>query len=279
MKIVILLLVLYLVASAQPFYPSQDAYVYQYQSGANFGAEGSLELQSNLFSYNDISRSLVQFDLSSIPQGTPVISAVFHVYMYNQAGIDFDVDLHRVLAPWEELVVNWDNQPVHDTDVVATLPYQGYDWWQFDVADLVQLWVDDPDVNHGLKMKFQIEQYPDSLGRAAYFYSRDTTFNQPYLELALGVDEYQVGALEVFSLAPNPVSISTVLKIKSSKIGPIRVALYDIQGRLVRMIHEDPMMIGENGLSLDVRSIPTGTYLLKVDTENGTRALPLVIIR
>lgn len=279
MKTILVLFITCIIASAQTFSPTQDAYVFQYDPSTNFGAEGSLKLFSNLFSFNNIARTLVQFDLSSIPQGTPVTSALFHIYMYNQAGTDFDVDIHRAIMPWFEMEVNWDNQPIHDTDFAATLPYQGYDWWHFNITDLVQLWINEPGINHGFKMKFRIEQYPDSLGRTAYFYSRDTSLNQPHLDLTLGVDEHQTNELMTLSLAPNPASRSTVLKINSPFNIPSRIALYDVQGRFIRIINEDSELIGNHVLFIDVRTIPAGIYFLKIDTSNQQRVIPLVIIR
>ena len=279
MKTILVLLITCISVSAQTFFPSQDAYVSQYNPNTNFGAEGSLVLFSNLFNFNNIARSLVEFDLSSIPQGTPVIYAVFHVYMYNQAGTDFDVDIHRVLMPWLEMDVNWNNQPAHDTNIVATLPYQGYDWWHFNITDLVQLWINEPGINHGFKMKFRIEQYPDSLGRTAYFYSRDTSFNQPHLDLTLGVEEHQTNELTTLSLAPNPASRSTTLKMNSPYDGSSRIALYDIQGRLIRVICEDSRLIGDRELSIDVKTIPVGIYFLKINTNDHQHVIPLVVIR
>jgi len=279
MKTILVLFITCITASAQTFFPTEDAYVSQYDPSTNFGAEGRLLLLSNLFNSNSIARTLVKFDLSSIPQGTPVISAVFHIFMYNQAGTDFDVDIHGVLMPWQEMDVNWNNQPIHDTDIVATLPYQGYDWWHFDIASLVQQWINDPPNNHGFKMKFRIEQYPDSLGRVAVFYSRDTSLNQPHLDLALAVEEHQTNELKTLSLAPNPASRSTTLKMNSQYNGSSRIALYDVQGRLIRIICEDAKLIGGHELPIDIRMIPVGIYFLKINTNNQQGAIPLVIVR
>lgn len=276
---ILVLFVACISASAQTFFPVQDAYVLKSNPTTNYGSTGSLLLSSNLWTYNNIARSLVKFDLSSIPQGTTVVSAVFHIYMYNQAGTDFDVDIHNVLMPWPEMDVNWDNQPDHDTNIMATLPYQGYDWWHFNITDLVQLWINEPDINQGFKMKFRIEQYPDSLGRTAYFYSRDTSFNQPHLDLALGIEEHQTSELSALSLAPNPASHSTVLIMDAPNDGSTRITLHDVQGRLVRAIHGDLEPAGRNEVSIDVSAIPAGVYFVRIEGDDRPRVIPLVVMR
>lgn len=279
MKTILVLFAVCISASAQTFFPVQDAYVLKSSPTTNYGSTGSLLLSSNLFTYNNIARSLVKFDLSSIPQGTTVVSAVFHIFMYNQAGTDFDVDIHNVLMPWPEMDVNWDNQPDHDTNIIATLPYQGYDWWHFTVTDLAQLWVNEPGLNHGLKMKFLIEQYPDSLGRTAYFYSRDTSLNQPHLDLALGIEEHQTSELSALSLAPNPASRATVLMLDAPYDGSSRITLHDVQGRLIRAIRGDLEPAGRNEVSIDVSAIPAGVYFVRIEGDDRPRVIPLVVMR
>lgn len=245
------------------FQPSKDASVYQYQPNNNYGTIGTLSLSSNLFNYNDIQRSLLQFDLTALPPGTTIIQARLNLSMFNQAGIDFDVEIHPILQLWTETAVTWNNQPACDTHAVASLPYQGYGWWHFDITPLTQLWVNNPSLNQGVILKFAIEQYPDSLGRAAYFYSRDTTLEQPNLEVVLmGIEQRNADRLTPGLIIPNPVRERATLTVKILDPDQYAIVLYDRTGKRVKEIHRGFLEIGSHSLLVDCRGLAAGVYLL-----------------
>lgn len=269
MKIFSVMLILLASLSGQLiFQPSQDASVYQYQPNNNYGSIGTLSLSSNLFNYNDIQRSLLQFDLTTMPPGTQIVQATLNVYMFNQAGTDFDVEIHPILQPWNETGVTWNNQPVCDTHAVASLPYQGYVWWHFNLTPLTQLWVDNPSINQGMMLKFAIEQYPDSLGRAAYFYSRDTTLDQPNLEVFfMGIEQRNADRLMPGLILPNPVRERASLAVRIPDPGQYAIALYDRSGTKVKEIYRGFLETGSHTLPVDCRGLAAGVYLLILRSE------------
>jgi hypothetical protein len=176
----------------QSFYPTQDAYISQGNPGTNYGTQGWLITYGNPWSL--VYRTLMQFDLSCIPPGTPISSATVNLYMWDQAGTDFSVDIHRVLASWTETGVTWSNQPSFNAAVEASLPYQGYNWWHFTITALIQDWVNNPGSNCGMILRNNPEVPGDNAGRFAKFYSRDTTINRPYLQIsAVGIEESRCG--------------------------------------------------------------------------------------
>ncbi len=262
------------------FNPTQDATVSQYDPNTNFGSTGTLALYSNLFGYNNIKRALIQFDLTSLPPGTPIIQAGLNIYMFNQAGTDFDVEVHPILQPWIETGVTWSNQPEHDTNAIASLPYQGYGWWHFDLTPLTQVWIDNPSLNQGIMLKFAIEQYPDSLGRAAYFYSRDTTLEQPNLAVSIsGIEQNDEKTIANFSIRPNPVRERAEITAAITRPGHYTINLYDGAGRKVQTIYYGYLHQENACFTIDSRNLPGGVYMLAIISEHGALTKPLVVTK
>ncbi len=252
-----------LIMHAQVFYPVQDAYVYQFYPNTNYGDEGRLWIYSDLWFDGTVARGLIQFDLTSIAPGTPIQGAMLHMYMFNQAGTDMIVELHSILQPWDEMTATWNNQPIHDTDFVAFLPYQGYGWWHFPVTGVVQFWVNNPGLNRGLKIKQQIEQYPDSLGRAVYFYSGDTTLERPNLEvIPQSVEEQRCSrTMQTCRICPNPArEYFTVYLPFDLDCSTIR--LYDKAGKKIK---EVACKGGELNKRIALADVSPGVYFVEIN--------------
>ncbi len=264
---------------AQVFFPVQDAYVYQFFPTTNFGGEGWLWVYSDIWYDGTIARSLIEFDLTGIPPGSPVQAAMLNIYMFNQAGTDMIVELHSVLQPWSEMTVTWNNQPVHDTDIVALLPYQDYGWWHFPVTGIVQAWINNPGINHGLKMKHQTEQYPDSLGYAVYFYSRDTTLERPNLEVILmDIEEQNSASIRPFKVFPNPARGQLILETNEDIAAPLRFAWYDQTGRKIQDATSQVFRAGDHRCMLSTQALIPGVYFLKVEDDKGAYFIRIVIV-
>lgn len=73
------------------------------------------------------------------------------------------------------------------------------------------------------------------------------------------------------SASPNPFNPRVEIKYALERDALVRVAIYDIHGRMVRTIHNGPQSAGErsvvwNGRDRHGRDMPSGTYLYRVDT-------------
>jgi cysteine-rich repeat protein len=156
---------------------------------ASADASTSYGAASGLFtfgsSFGTVARSLLAFDLAAIPSGASIVSSHLHVRMVDQAGVAFSVQVREVLAPWDEATVTWNSQPALGSAVEASLGYQGYTWWRFDVTALVTRWVRAPAGNHGLGLVHDPELLPSG-GQYARFESREDP-NRPYLEIVAGI--------------------------------------------------------------------------------------------
>ena len=127
-------------------------------------------------------RAMFEYDLSRIPAGSTIDSAVFELYMNdrrrNTSVNNFiDISVHLVTRSWNEGTKNgrtcksgatWEAYDcVHawtnfggdfDSNVVTMTPVYYNDinqWHQWDIKDLVQSWVDDPSSNYGMLLQNQ----------------------------------------------------------------------------------------------------------------------------
>lgn len=116
-------------------------------------------------------RSLIDFDLSAIPFGSKIKSATLFLYNnYNSrncngehqslSGSNVSV-LQRIIEPWEEGTVTWNNQPAITSNNEVTVPmstseHQDY---SINVTKLVQDMVDYYSSSYGFMLKLVTEDY------------------------------------------------------------------------------------------------------------------------
>lgn len=130
----------------------------------------------------DTSRSLLEFDLSSLPAGTVVNYA--HLSLFNNPTTAFAGGAHstlsgsnaayirRIVTPWNEHTVTWFTQPVatlyHEVSIPAsTGPHD--DYINIDVTQLVQDMIDSAQSSYGFEIRLVSEEYY----RALVFASSD----------------------------------------------------------------------------------------------------------
>ena len=137
---------------------------------------GNHELQVSIGSGSTIENALLQFDLSSIPIGTRIISAQLELYHYVTTGTPASpgVDVHRLMRNWVEGTHdgtgtadgatwntwngndNWSNAggdyestPVASSVISAATS----DWESWEIGELVQGWIDGSYPNYGVILK------------------------------------------------------------------------------------------------------------------------------
>ena len=99
--------------------------------------------------------SIYEFDLSPVPAGAQIVLAAFSTYVgwNDQSSV---VRLHRVLVPWEEATITWNNfggAASWDPAVIATFDPSGFGHKTVDVTDLVQSWHSGLVPAHGLLLE------------------------------------------------------------------------------------------------------------------------------
>ena len=158
-----------------------DAWLAQDPANVNFGTRDYFRVRS--YAGNNY-RSLVHFDLSSLPAGVTIESTILYLHKTNIIGDDRTHNAHRVTADWTETGVTWNNQPSYDstaTDSVST--GSAYETWvEWNVTSDVQLFVDGTQ-NYGWLIKDAVEDigFPP---RGWDYYSREKgDYRRPKLEV------------------------------------------------------------------------------------------------
>ena len=149
--------------------PTQDTRLLTFSPTGIFGAD-SIFSTYNAGATND-QRSLVQFDLSSIPAGDVITSATLNLWGDNSFGTGLSTtEIYRVTNPWVEMQATWlDRQTgvpwstpggdsVGTTGVANVNPYatwtgnQVTKWYTFNITSLVSEWHAGTHANYGLHM-------------------------------------------------------------------------------------------------------------------------------
>ena len=104
-----------------------------------------------------------------------------------------------------------------------------------------------------------------------------------------GTAEYssQVAAVvtlqEAYTLstpAPNPTRGQVRFALAVRETQPVVVALYDVAGRRVALLLDEPLASGPpRPFALDTRALPAGVYLLRIEGTRFTTTRPLIVTR
>jgi hypothetical protein len=82
-------------------------------------------------------------------------------------------------------------------------------------------------------------------------------------------------AIRAVSLYPNPLNPAGTLRFTVAKAGPLRASLFDVQGRLVKRLLDEPLaQAGERSVRIDGRdqdgaSLGSGIYFYRIESQSG----------
>ncbi|GMX61890.1 hypothetical protein Elgi_16940 [Paenibacillus elgii] len=102
------------------------------------------------------SRTLIQFDLSSIPQNAIVTKATMYLKQFQSwypPNRSYTTMVHRITEPWDEYTVTWNRQPNHDGNYIHQNVSHSSDMWQnWDITEYAKNWVTGAYPNYGVKI-------------------------------------------------------------------------------------------------------------------------------
>lgn len=250
-----------------------DAMIASITPDVNWGKE------PNLWPYSwtqggivNTTRPLLRFDLSDIPAGSTVQEALLilhydpytHAFGVHSGQTDFVV--RRILEPWEEMTVTWDNQPgttsVHEVYVPnAIFNQQNY---VLNVTDMVKDMLSPASAgNFGFMLQLENE-FPYSAVRLASIDNADVSLHpQLWLTLSEGltgtIDNQQKRESNHFTVGPNPCSGELAVSSKTIPDGVNTAEIYDAQGKLVLS-----QVLSGSFSYLYLNQLPAGMYVMKI---------------
>jgi hypothetical protein len=213
----------------------KDAYIWSLDPDGTNSTTEDLALTAWTWSGNPGTiRSLLQFDLSSIPAGATIQTATMYLYWNPTSGNAGQSHLsgsdaawlQRITSSWNDQTVTWNNQPSTTNLHQATLPADtaSNEDYVVNVASLIQDMVDSPSTSFGFLLRIQTEQYYRALVFASS--NHPTAALHPKLEICYTTN---IGILEnslssQISIYPNPsngsfaISFQNLLKNGSLKV-------------------------------------------------------------
>lgn len=138
---------------------SGDTYIYEKSSNRdrNYGTASTMYVGSKA---PENMRSLVKFDVSSIPPDSAIISATLQLNAKSVPASTRNYLINRVLASWGELSVTWNNKPAaasSPTSSANTPSSPG--WMEWDIASDIQAFVNG-NPNYGWQISDANENSP-----------------------------------------------------------------------------------------------------------------------
>lgn len=146
------------------------------------------------FGGSNVNRALLQIDLNPLQNITSIVSAKLNLYAIGPIGVvsghegKNEALLQKVIQPWSEFTVTWDNQPqtTNANEVVlqkSSSPTQ--DYTGIDVLPLIKDMIQSD--NYGIMLKLKEE----NLGNVLIFYSSDYTDNlkHPTLDVCYSIEK------------------------------------------------------------------------------------------
>jgi hypothetical protein len=117
-----------------------------------------------------------------------------------------------------------------------------------------------------------------TFGRGAFVTSLSNAIDAPIV-----VTPANAGRL-CLTAAPNPTRRTTVINAYVPQSGHVRVAVYDVAGRLVAELHDGPVAGGLlaadwNGTDFAGRRVAAGTYFVRLQSAGEATTKKIVVIR
>lgn len=218
-------------------------------------------------------RSLIQFDLASIPTNATVTSAQLSLYaidstsgqgQHSTFSGSNESYLEKVTSAWDESTVTWNTQPSSTTVGRVMLPASTSateDYLNINVTGLVQDMVTTPSTNFGFIFKLQLEEYY----RRMNFSSSDHTNPalRPRLEVTYSItndinEASNNAKAKIYSSSQHDlVSIEADSKLIGSR--------YIIADQLGRKISEGKIL--SEITTLSISDLSSGIYILNLDSQ------------
>lgn len=158
------------------FYPVKDAFVRSDYPRLNYGFEWDMFV--GRAANGEIYRSLVQFDISTLPPHKKIKRAELVLQAINTT-LPFQISIHEVGTVWTEAGITWKNQPIGKEHVTDFDSKQRYGEVRADITQLVKSWYIGEKVNNGLLLK----SLDEAISLLREFGTKESGNLVPYLEI------------------------------------------------------------------------------------------------
>lgn len=221
-------------------------------------------------------RSFLQFDLSSIPEGSFINWARLTLYTEEAVGGGTFL-LRRVTSAWDEATVTWNTQPTEALRATIRLPISNAKGMlkNLNVTNLIQNMVDSPATSFGFALRLDSDATLQD--ESIFFIS--PAFHTPHYNPKL-VLEYTVPGMQpavtstsvanglstVMTIYPNPCNKAFNCNIKSASTDNMNLRVIDLLGRTVCSQH---ISASNSQMRINLPSSSAGTYFVILQDNKG----------
>ncbi|OGY23381.1 MAG: hypothetical protein A2172_04090 [Candidatus Woykebacteria bacterium RBG_13_40_15] len=165
--------------------PTADSYVTSMSPSTNYGVANNSLISGYFGATGNKQRSLLKFDLSSLPKEAVINSASLSLYLISTSGDPSPDYLSTDIASsaWTESGVTWNNAPgTLGTTTTQHIPSNPLGWYIFDVKNIVVEWVNNSIPNYGFRIRG-----PETGFWGRTFYSKEKSGYKPVLTISYSV--------------------------------------------------------------------------------------------
>lgn len=83
----------------------------------------------------------------------------------------------------------------------------------------------------------------------------------------------------MFQNYPNPFNPQTTIHFDVPRAGPIRLVVFDMLGREVAVLVDEPKAAGRHEILFGVSDLPSGTYLYQLSGDGFRQTRKLVLLK
>ncbi len=248
-----------------------DAMIFDLYPNTNYGTFA--DLQANAWTFTPtpgLVRSLLKFDFGSIPGNAIIDSALLSLYEntgsssgdHSQQSGSNEAWLQRVVAPWNEQTVTWNNQPnaaAANQVAVHASNYATENYLDINVKPLVQDMLNSD--NYGFLLKLNTEQHYRRLNFAS---SDHADFSKhPSLKICYSVPSAIVeNKLEAaIMLYPNPANDELFIETNGQEL--MEINIYNTNGSLVSQTKQ------VQNKHVDINQLAKGVYIAEIKMKDG----------
>src|SRR3989344_4778387 len=158
----------------------KDAYI-RNQSSLNYGTDSVLKVGKTLAGAE--TRSLLEFNVSSISASNTIVSAVIQLYVSTLNSANITIKAYRLTSSWNETSTTWNNRDESQlwwtgggdyasTAIDTVVITSANQWYNFTITSTVKGWIDGTNSNLGIIL---IPATGTSDGTITEFFSSDYT--------------------------------------------------------------------------------------------------------
>lgn len=247
--------------------PTADTYVDERRSNNKYGQQTTIRLKDRNLQNR---AGLVKFDISDIPLGSQVTSAKLLLYVSSKSSSNKSVSVYAAMGSWSEST-SWNNRPtVASSAEDAVTIAQTRKYYELDITDLVQDWVDGVEANNGIYIiagggDVSINSRENKTGKPKLIIEAAESQNPPADDTPIADNPPPSGGVADSGVSDAPLEpmnkrVLIVAKDGSGDYSSIQVAL-------------------NNSRSGDTIQVKDGVYVERVNfTRSGTREEPIAVV-